>query len=57
MPLWRAVFHDGAPLPIEDHDALQWLPSVNLYAVGWLPADLPIVAALERLMVRGTANP
>jgi hypothetical protein len=25
--------------------------------VGWLPADLPIVAALERLMVRGTTNP
>ena len=57
MHVWLAVVLDGEPLPIEDHDALQWLPSVNLYAVGWLPADLPIVAALERLMVRGTANP
>jgi 8-oxo-dGTP diphosphatase len=57
MHVWLAVVLDGEPLPIEDHDALQWLPSTNLYAVGWLPADLPIVAALERLMVRGTTNP
>ncbi len=57
MHVWLAVVPDGEPQPIEDHDALQWLPTTNLYAVGWLPADLPIVAALERLMVKGTANP
>ena len=57
MHVWLAVVLDGEPLPLEDHDALQWLPGTNLYAVGWLPADLPIVAALQRLMVRGTANP
>ena len=32
-------------------------PGSDLYAVGWLPADLPIVQALERLMVRSTPNP
>ena len=57
MHVWLAVVRDGEPQPIEDHDALRWLPSTNLYAVGWLPADLPIVGALERLMVRDTANP
>ena len=39
------------------HDALQWLDRTDLYAVGWLPADLPIVQALERLMVGSTPNP
>jgi 8-oxo-dGTP diphosphatase len=57
MHVWLAIVLDGEPLPIEDHDALQWLSCGDLYAVGWLPADLPIVAALERLMVKGTANP
>ena len=57
MHVWLAVVLDGEPLPIEDHHALQWLSCSDLYAVAWLPADLPIVAALERLMVRGTANP
>ena len=53
---WRVVT-EGEPQPIEDHDALQWLARTDLYAVGWLPADLPIVRALERLMVGSTPNP
>jgi 8-oxo-dGTP diphosphatase len=57
MNVWLAVVTDGTPQPIEDHDALRWLDRSDLYAVGWLPADLPIVEALERLMVSGTSNP
>jgi 8-oxo-dGTP diphosphatase len=57
MHVWLAVAADGEPEPIEDHDALQWLTRTTLYAVAWLPADLPIVAALERLMVGGPPNP
>ena len=57
MHVWLAVVTDGDPQPIEDHDALQWLDRTDLYAVGWLPADLPIVRALERLMVGSTPNP
>jgi len=57
MHVWLAVVTDGDPQPIEDHDALQWLDRTDLYAVGWLPADLPIVQALERLMVGSTPNP
>ena len=57
MHVWLAVVTEGDPQPIEDHDALQWLPSSGLYAVGWLPADRPIVRALERLMVGGAPNP
>ena len=57
MHVWLAVVTDGDPQPIEDHDALQWLDRTDLYAVGWLPADLPIVQAMERLMVGSTPNP
>jgi 8-oxo-dGTP diphosphatase len=57
MHVWLAVVVEGDPQPIEDHDALQWLDRGDLYAVGWLPADLPIVRALERLMSGSTPNP
>jgi 8-oxo-dGTP diphosphatase len=57
MRVWLAVVTEGQPQPIEDHDAVRWLPATNLYAVGWLPADQPIVRALERRMVRTTPNP
>ena len=35
---------------IEDHDQLRWLDRDSLYAVPWLPADLPIVRAAEARM-------
>ena len=39
---WARVT-SGEPAPIEDHDELRWLGREELYAVPWLPADLPIV--------------
>jgi len=57
MRVWLAVVTEGDPQPQQDHDAVRWLHATNLYAVGWLPADLPIVRALERLMVGSTPNP
>jgi 8-oxo-dGTP diphosphatase len=50
MAVWLAVVVDGEPRPLEDHDLLTWLGPTDLYAVPWLPADLPIVRAVERLM-------
>lgn len=43
MRVWMATVTSGEPRPIEDHDRLQWLDGTDLYAVPWLPADLPIV--------------
>lgn len=43
MLVWFARVEGGEPLPIEDHDELRWLGRDELYAVAWLPADLPIV--------------
>ncbi|KGN33675.1 DNA mismatch repair protein MutT [Knoellia sinensis KCTC 19936] len=46
MSVWLAVVTEGVPAPIEDHDAVRWLTRDDLYAVEWLPADLPIVDAV-----------
>jgi len=40
---------DDQPRPIE-HSALRWLTASELDDVPWLPADAPIVAALEPLL-------
>ena len=47
MLVWFVEVTGGEPAPLEDHDELRWLESSQLYAVPWLPADLPIVRALE----------
>ncbi|MEO6414194.1 MAG: (deoxy)nucleoside triphosphate pyrophosphohydrolase [Pedococcus sp.] len=50
MTVWLARVTAGEPAPIEDHDQLRWLTADELYAVPWLPADLPIVDAIARLL-------
>lgn len=57
MLVWTAEVIEGEPAPIEDHDVLRWLCADELDDVAWLPADLPIVAALAALLggtFRGT---
>ncbi|MGE9809355.1 (deoxy)nucleoside triphosphate pyrophosphohydrolase [Janibacter sp. G1551] len=46
MWVWWARITEGVPTPLEDHDELRWLDAQSLDDVAWLPADLPIVAAL-----------
>ena len=50
MRVWLARITEGEPRPLEDHDRLCLLTKPDLYAVPWLPADLPIVRRLEALM-------
>lgn len=50
MQVWLARVTAGEPRPLEDHDQLRVLTKAELYAVGWLPADLAIVATLAALM-------
>ena len=47
MLVWFVEVTGGEPAPLEDHDELRWLDASQLYAVPWLPADLPIVRAIE----------
>ncbi len=44
--VWLAEVRAGVPAPLEDHDEVRWLTLSELYAVPWLPADLPIVRAI-----------
>jgi 8-oxo-dGTP diphosphatase len=50
IQVWLARVSVGEPRPLEDHDRLQLLTRTELYDVAWLPADLPIVDAVARLM-------
>ncbi|HET7397642.1 MAG TPA: (deoxy)nucleoside triphosphate pyrophosphohydrolase [Intrasporangium sp.] len=50
MLVWLASVETGVPTPLEDHDELRWLALDELYAVPWLPADLPIVRRVEARM-------
>jgi 8-oxo-dGTP diphosphatase len=45
----RAELTGGEPLPRE-HDALLWLSRRNLYALDWLPADVPFLSEVAELM-------
>ena len=48
LRVWWAEVVDGAPAPLEDHDELRWLDRGDwLGGVAWLPADRPVVGALE----------
>lgn len=46
LRVWTAELLDGEPVALE-HRALRWLAPRELYDVGWLPGDLPVVAALR----------
>ncbi|NMM24939.1 MAG: (deoxy)nucleoside triphosphate pyrophosphohydrolase [Phycicoccus sp.] len=54
MRVWLARVIEGEPRPLEDHDQLRLLTKPELYAVPWLPADLPIIRSLEALMSEPT---
>ena len=49
LRVWTARITAGTPHPSE-HSELRWLALTQLYDVPWLPADLPVVAAVRALM-------
>lgn len=49
MRVWLAGIVSGTPEALE-HLALRWLAPHELYDVLWLPADLPIVGAVQSLL-------
>lgn len=48
--VWTAQVSGGRVSLLEDHDELRWLAAGELTSVPWLPADLPIVEAVGRLL-------
>jgi 8-oxo-dGTP diphosphatase len=51
MSVHLAEVTDGVPEPLEDHDDLRWLTTDDLYAVPWLPGDLPIIDRLAAVVL------
>ena len=55
--VWLAQMREGGiPTPLQDHDEVRWLTADTLYAVPWLPGDLPVVGALAPLLVGEPLN-
>ncbi len=52
MRVWLARLISGVPHPHE-HLALRWLAHDELYDIPWLPADLPVVRAVQELIPEG----
>jgi len=52
LRVWTAEVVDGTPQPLEDHSELRWLEPSQWYDVEWLAADLPVVRALEQLVLQ-----
>lgn len=49
MRVWMVEITAGEPRPLQDHDQLRWLPLADvaeLWDLGWIPADRPIVDAV-----------
>jgi len=46
MRVYLAVLLSGEPQQV-DHDAHRWLSADELHDVPWIPADAPVLAALE----------
>ncbi len=51
LRVWIAEVLAGTPMPLEDHSELRWLEPSEWYDVDWLAADLPVVRALEELVL------
>ena len=41
----------GTPQALAEHDALRWVERHDLYDIGWLRDDRPVIEAVERLLV------
>ena len=46
LRVWLAQVAEGAPQALADHDELRWVGAAAAPALPWLPADLPIIAAV-----------
>ena len=57
MRVWFAEVSEGEAAPLQDHDALRWVPLAapgELEALPWIEADRPILAALRNTVLAGS---
>ncbi|MER7399131.1 (deoxy)nucleoside triphosphate pyrophosphohydrolase [Streptomyces sp. NPDC000151] len=51
LQVWTVRLVSGTPRPLQDHDALRWLPPGDEGTVDWLDQDRPAVAEAMRLLM------
>lgn len=51
MLAFTAQISAGVPEPLQDHDAVEWMPIGHWHDVPWLPADRPIVDAVAAMLL------
>ncbi|MEV6999915.1 (deoxy)nucleoside triphosphate pyrophosphohydrolase [Streptomyces sp. NPDC093982] len=59
LHVWTARLLPGSgdPEPLEDHDALRWLGTGELWDVDWLDQDVPAVREVAERLGDGTPEP
>lgn len=57
LKVFLARLVDGDSPQRLEHAELRWLAADELYTVDWLPADAPIVAALQDVLTADAASP
>jgi len=51
LDCYRCVLSGKTPVKSRDHDQLRWLSKEELQSVIWAPADIPVVACVESLLI------
>lgn len=51
LDCYQCVLSGEAPVRSKDHDQLRWLSKEELQSVIWAPADIPVVAYVEALLI------
>lgn len=51
LDCYQCSLQGGTPVRSKDHDQLRWLKKMELQSVIWAPADVPVVACVEALLI------
>ena len=47
LHLYVATLVEGEPMPLEQHDEIQWVATADFDSVDWLPSDVDAVRSLR----------
>ncbi len=53
LRVWTAEVAEGVAQALADHSEVRWLEPGEWYDVAWLHADLPVVRAVEAIVLPG----
>ena len=50
LQLWQVALRSGTPMPLVDHDALQWVDGEALGTLDWLPLDRALLDVVRHAL-------